>query len=666
MLENAAQPTQEETYVQEDQLLSSFAPASHLEPETPVVPPKKRFVMKRWQKVALGVSSVLVLFLAIAGVIGFYTHQTVLVMRAQASEMELSARTAYDSFKAQNLPAVTTELTTIDTKLDQLSQTYQKLAFYRFVPIASSYYADGLHGLAAADAGIAAAQKSTAAINPYADVLGFSGEGTFEGGTAENRLKLLLQTLQKVAPELDAITADLTTVQNELAAIDATRYPEKIQGTELRSQIVNAQSVTSGAVTALTEFRPVLEQLPSVAGATGERRQYLILFQNDNELRPTGGFLTAYAVVNIEDGKVIPEKSDDIYELDKKYTKKQPIPPELGRYLTTEKIWHLRDMNISPDFQASMDLFYKEYVQLKGEPQDIDGIIAVDTEFLKKLITILGPVELPGYGTFSAENDARCDCPQIIYALSEIITRPTPYIREDRKGILGPLMRELLTKAYTAPKQQWPELFSGTFASVQGRHIQMFFIDQQAQAAAEKVNATGTMNPPNDGRDFLAIIDANLGGAKSNLFIDYDVTQTVSAPVDGMIEKSVEITYQNHRRGDNCNLEAGLLCLNSTLRDWNRLYIPKGSELVTAQGYTDEPRVYEEDGFTVIDGFFLLEPMGTSKLKLTYKVPYNDQETYKLQLWKQGGIEKIETLMDVTGGQESLTVVKDTLFSAPF
>lgn len=668
MSEFAAQSPQEN---QED----AFVQSLHAEQQattdttvdtTTVAPEKKKFVFKRWHKLALGVGSVLVLLLVIAGSIGFYTYTVLKTMQVQAAELETAGRAAYASFKEQNLPAVTEQLSTVDTKLQEVSTTYQKLGFYRYIPVASAYYADGTHALAAGAAGIEAAKKSTNAIAPYADVLGFTGAGSFEGGTAENRLKLLLQTLQKVSPELDAITADLRTVETELAAINAARYPEHLQGKELRAQIEQAQTLSSGAVTALTEFRPVLEQLPAVAGATGERKQYLILFQNDNELRPTGGFLTAYAVINVEDGKVMPEKSDDIYELDKKYKTSTPIPKELGRYLTTEKRFNLRDMNISPDFKTSMDMFYKEYVGLPGEAENIDGIIAIDTEFLKKLITILGPVQVPGYGTFSAENDPRCDCPQIIYALSEIITRPTPYIREDRKGILGPMMRELLTKAYTAPKQQWPQLFQETFTSVQGRHIQMYFLDEQAQAAAEAINAAGRMTAPTDGRDFLAIVDANLGGAKSNLFIDYDVTQTVSAPENGMIEKTIEITYQNHRKGDNCNLEAGLLCLNSTLRDWNRLYVPAGAELVSAQGYNEQPAVYDENGFTVIDGFFLLEPMGTAKLKVTYKVPYTDEKTYKLELWKQGGIEQIETLMDVTGGQEALTVTKDTQFTTQF
>ena len=622
--------------------------------------------LKRWQKISLVVGIVSLVLLSTLAVLGIYTYRVTQDLKVQAQEARAIAHTAYTNFKTQNLPAVDSNIQELDTKLTDIESTYNKLAFYRFVPVASRYYGDGTHGLNAARAGLNAAEKSVDAVVPYADILGFAGEGTFEGGTTEDRVKVVLQTLDKVAPEIDAITQDLQVVEAELAEIDPNHYPENLRNIPVRSYVVQARELSTGAVTAVTEFRPVIEQLPAVAGGRGEPKTYLVLFQNDNELRPTGGFLTAYAIIKIEDGKVTPEKSDDIYELDQKFKERIAIPEKLGRYLTTERYYHLRDMNISPDFKTSMDTFYEHYQEVPGEPKDIDGIIAVDTHFLTNLLTVLGPVEVPGYGTFSSQNDPRCDCPQIIYALSEIITRPTPYLRQDRKGILGPLMRAILSKAYAAPKQQWPQLFETGFASVEARHAQFYFMNPDAQAAAETAAAAGRLTPASQPSDFFAVINANLGGAKSNLFTNYEMKQEVSAPENGMITKTVEITYRNTRRADNCNLEAGLLCLNSTLRDWTRIYVPSGAELIDAQGFSEKPEVYEEAGFQFFDGFFTLEPLGTAKLKLSYRVPYQDTETYRLKLWKQGGIENYNVLMDVTGGQEQLTVTKDTLYQTSF
>ncbi len=626
-----------------------------------------RFAFAKKHKILIGISAFLLFLLTIITIIGIQTYLIASQLKAEAFAAKAIAAQGYDQFKAQNLPAAEASVKQLDEKLVAIEQLYNQLGFYNYFPLASRYYQDGQHGLNAGKAGIAAAEKTLAVITPHADVLGFAGEGTFEGGTAEDRLKVILQTLEKVTPELEAVANDLSVMETELAEINPAHYPEQVRGTVVRNYIVMAQDFTTGALTAVTEFKPVLEQLPSIAGATGERRKYLILFQNDNELRPTGGFLTAYAVVNVEDGKVTPEKSDDIYELDKKFSERLPIPEALGRYLTTEKYWNMRDMNTSPDFKTSMDQFFQYYIEVPGEPREIDGIIAVDTEFLTDLLTVLGPVAVPGYGTFSAETDPACDCPQIILALSEIITKPTPYLREDRKGILGPLMREILTKSYGAPKTQWPQLADVGWQSIQGKHLQLYFVNEEHQTAAEVLKAAGRMPTPQDGQDFLAIVNANLGGAKSNLFTDYTVKQIIANPPDnGKLTKTLEITYNNNRRADNCNLEAGLLCLNSTLRDWTRIYVPAGSEIISAQGFTEEPRVYEEAGLSVIDGFFILEPNSSAKVILEYAVPYQNPTEYTLDIWKQGGIKSYEMLMDVTGGEEQVLVEKDVTYQTEF
>lgn len=612
------------------------------------------------------VLSILILLTLFTTIMGVYTFSVVNELQSQAVPLKDKASTTYALFKAQNLPEAEKTLHELDSEFQAVKVTYGKLGFYKYIPIAKNYYGDGLHALTAAQSGLNAGKKSVAAITPYADVLGFSGT-EFTGGTTEDRLKVILETLDKVAPILDEIGAELDIVKNELAQIDPNRYPETLKDMPVREYVVMAQELSAGAANGLAEYRPVIEQLPGVAGAGGQAKKYLILFQNDNELRPTGGFLTAYAIINIKDGKVEAEKSDDIYALDQKFTKQIPIPDELGRYLTTERFFNLRDMNISPDFKVAMDLFFENYQTVKGEPQDVDGIIAVDTHFLTNLMKVLGPVEVPGYGTFTAEIDPRCDCPQIIYILSEIITRPTPYLRDDRKGILGPLMRSLLTKAYTAPKESWPELFKTGFESIQNKHAQFYFLDENAQKAAELANVSGSMTPPQNGDDFLGIVNANLAGAKSNLFITYEVKQVIAqAPIDGILTKTVEITYKNSHKADNCNLEAGLLCLNSTLKDWTRLYVPQGSQLVEAQGFLEEARTYDENGFTVIDGFFTLEPLGSAKLSFTYTVPYQDQSDYKINIWKQGGIETFQNLMDVTGGQEIIEVKRDTSYETFF
>lgn len=625
------------------------------------VPGKKKFWQnKRFWTIFGGVAGVLLLLLAAGGVAAFTVFQQAQSIRADMEEAAASGRLAYDSFKRQNLVEIKQHVTDAQGKIQSAQEKYGRLSWVGAFPIAGKYYQDGKHGFEAGIAGTNAALKVVAAIEPHADVLGFTGEGSFTGGTTENRIALILETLGQITPELDKIAADITVMQENLAEIDPNDYPEIFQGRPVRQYVVQAQSGAAAAEAALTDFRPVLEQLPTVAGAKG-RKKYLVIFQNDNELRPTGGFMTAYAVVFIENGVVTPEKSDDIYELDKKYRRKPPIPPELGRFLITEKQWNLRDMNIDPNFKTSMTQFYGEYLKVPGEPQNIDGVIAIDTNILEQMVEILGPVEVPGYGTFTAENSPRCDCPQIIYALSEIIDRPTPYIRENRKGILAPMMQSILKKTYDAPRDRWPQLAELVWRGIEGRHVQFFFPDPTLQQAAEAINAAGIIpQMPSNGSDYLTVIDANLAGAKSNLFVETSGEINVLEVGNGTVKKQVELTYRNTHPASNCNLEKGELCLNGLLNDWTRWYVPKGAKLDEVLGLEEGYKINTANpNFDIIEGVFRLSPLNQTKVRVTYTVPYTKEGDYEIHLQKQGGTDAIPYRVVTPAGETEAVLNKD-------
>jgi len=632
---------------------------------------KKKFLAKKWQKIGF------IVFLVLLALITSVVSYTCLVVKEIKQEVDKASPIVFaakELLASQNLQALPEKVTQLETSKNIIASKYQKLAFFGQMPFFKTYYRDGEKVFVASDHLFNVAEKSVNSILPYAALLGFQGEGSFTGGTTQDRLVLILETLKEIQPTINEIDDEIKIIVSILNEINPDNYPAKFAGQEIKTLIVQAQQTAATISQTFSDYKPIIASLGTMAGAE-EKQKYLVLFQNDNELRPTGGFLTAYAIINVEKGVVTSEKSDDIYELDQKFTKKIAIPEVLGKYLTTEKYYHLRDMNVSPDFKTSMEEFYQNYITVKGEPSDIDGIIAVDTSLLSDLLRLIGPVEVAGYGTFSAENDPRCDCPQVVYALSEIITKPTPYLREDRKGVLGPLMKAILTKTYDLDKSKFGELLQVALSNIEGRHLQLYFMAEDTQKAAEQINAAGRLYELSNNfkdwqmgknMDFLAIVDANLGGAKSNLFTNYEVKQVINAPVDGRLEKTVEITYKNTRKADNCNLEAGQLCLNSTLNDWLRVYLPKGAELIEIQGISNEVSVYEENNLTVIDGYFSLEPMGLAKIILTYTIPYTDNTHYNLRMWKQGGIDAVPVLIDVTGGEEQLILNKDLEYSSTF
>lgn len=595
------------------------------------------------------VFGVLLLFLGVsAGVLAAISYQPAMTLKTTLPQLEVEARAIYDALKTQNLVEARSGLTQLKATLDTSSQAYKRLAWLSYSPF-RPYYQDGSRVLIAADSGLAAASTLLDTVEPYADVLGFSGEGTFMGGTAEDRIVKIIETLDKVTPALDEVAADLQNVQTQLEPIDPTRYPFEIRGRQLDDMIVEAKTLVDTAVVAVTDVKPLLEVLPEVAGIDGERK-YLVLFQNDAEIRPTGGFMTAYGVLRVEKGKVFQENSDDIYNLDAKYRATLTPPPYVAKHLKVNR-WYLRDMNMDPDFSKSMDQFLTEYLKLPGEPKNLDGIVAVDTQVLTNLVRILGPIEVPGFGRFTADIDPRCDCPQVIYELEDYSTRPVGFVRDDRKAFLAPMMQTLLVKAYGSPKQIWPELFQTVIKDVREKHVLFYMLDERAQAAAEKVNIAGRLLEVD--HDYFHMNESNLGGAKSNLFITHQVEEMITLN-NGQADKEYEITFTNNFPASNCNLEAGKLCLNAAeYTGYLRFYFPQGTTLVEVIGFQEgDAEVYDEAGKTVIAGTYKLRAQSSAKLKLRVSVPYaGSNGLYRYMIQKQPG-QKLPAYTVVFDGVE--------------
>src|SRR3972149_8248526 len=147
-----------------------------------------------------------------------------------------------------------------------------------------------------------------------------------------------------------------------------------------------AIDMVNEGVTLVSRSKPLLEAAPYLLGIESPR-QYLILFQNDKELRPTGGFMTAYAIMKVDKATFEPVGSDDIYNLDAKYRPVAPAPDPIVNYIKgpyiLSKNLRLRDMNWSPDFGESMKLVTDEAGRVGIG--DIAGVIAVDTHLLVNL-----------------------------------------------------------------------------------------------------------------------------------------------------------------------------------------------------------------------------------------------------------------------------------------
>jgi len=636
-----------------------------------VATPKKRIP---WKFIAIPLGIVLIA-LVVIGIMLLPLRGVV----AKAKDLSVSARTTMDAVKSQDLEKTKAGLIETRVKLTQLEAEYKKVLPLKGIPFLGAYIADGEHAIKAVFAGLTAGDKAIEAIEPNADLLGLKGtkKSTFLEGTAEDRLQFAVKTMSALIPKIKEMATSVDTLRKELGAINPNRYPEKIGKTVIRSKMVSAFNVIEEMANLFVNAQPLLVNLPALLGEPTEKR-YLVLFQNDKELRSTGGFITAYAQFRMVKGKPILEKADDIYALDASITKKFTAPREILTFHKGVYTLNIRDSNLSPDYKLSMQQFEKMYTYASGK-ELIDGIIAVDTHVLVEALKILGPMYVYGR-EFSAVIDKRCDCPKAVYELEDYSTRPVGYVREARKDIIGVLLQQILRMALgVSPSKYWGNLFQMLIAEINQKHILAYFHDGEAQKAAESFNLAGRIMTASesaavlkykegDGWDYLHINNSNMAGAKSNMFVASYVTKDTTVNSDGTITTKLTIDYKNPYPGSDCGLESGGLCLNAPLRNWVRVYTPAGSKLVDNKGAISPKDgkpitldTYDSLGKTVFEGFLIVNPMGTVKLELSYTSPVKSQGTYKLLIQKQPGTNDEEYSIKLNGKERKRApLVTDT------
>ncbi len=593
-------------------------------------------------KIGIGLAAFILILIVAIGIPAFLTYQKGMVLYKSVKNLETAA-------KSQDLSQINTQIGVTSKSLADFKTSYTFLSWTRIIPYFGGYVSDLGHAVTAAQAGMDAGKIVITAIEPFSDLLGLkSANGqqaapAIDGAkTAQDRVDFIVKSLPSLLPQIDTISGKMKIVEQEVSQINAERYPAQFRGVALRNNIRSAQDLIDQASNLLVNGKPVIENAPYLLGMDSART-YLILFQNDKELRPTGGFMTAYAIMSVDKAKFSPTLSDDIYNLDARYTPSIPAPDPLIKYIkgpyVLSKNLRLRDMNWSPDFTQSMQMVTTALSQVGVK--NIDGIIAVDTKVLDNLLSVIGPIGVPGFGNFSTAIDPQCNCSQVIHALEayadvegpiiwdpltgKIIQRPAN--SENRKKIIGPLMNSILANAMGQPKEKLGALFSAAFNSVMEKDVLFYIMDPKVQKAMSDFGIAGVIKDY-DG-DYLHINDANLGGRKSNLYSTEDVEQDIKIAGDGTVTKTVTITYKNPEKQDGW--------LNSVLPTWVRVYVPKGSTLMAVDGLEAKQDPYEDLGKTVFAGYFQLRPEGVAKVTFQYKLPFKVKGQYKLLIQKQPG-----------------------------
>jgi len=351
------------------------------------------------------------------------------------------------------------------------------------------------------------------------------------------------------------------------------------------------------------------------------KKDYLILFQNNYESRPTGGFLTGYGEVSTSFGFISDLEFHNSYEIDTDTYVTPPYPHE--ELLKNE--WYegytFRDANWNPHFPGSAETLI-DFYQQKFPEKEVDGIIVVNFSVIENLVEKLGGIELDGK-MLTRSNLFK----EITHEVNDVDRHDETALME-RKDILSELALRLIPKAKWHPFKS-REVVEEALAS---KDIYFWFKSKGLQKKVEKKGWANTLTMAEQA-DFLHVNLANLGSKKVDRYLIKEVYHHAN-----LAHEIPEITTEIVLRYPGSTSQFA-----DNYKGYLRLYIPAQAELISDPLGAEQTI---EGGYKVISTQVILPAGSRTTISYTYTLPRTLLPTgeYRLRIVKQSGDDKNYTL----------------------
>lgn len=405
--------------------------------------------------------------------------------------------------------------------------------------------------------------------------------------------------------------------------------------------IVAAARVVEQATTDVGDLydrvTPFLELFPAVAGALSEQR-YLFLFQNNTEVRATGGFIGTYGIATVKDGAVVSVSTHNVATLDKSAPASFYVaPPDpIARHFPGKgRGWFFRDSNWSPDFPESAEKALWFYRQETGRDEHFDGVVAITPDVIADLLSVTGPIEADGirfeHDTFTETLEYEVEKGYLDRGVKG----------RDRKQIVGHIVEQLSQRIMELQSTDIAAAVKSIRKNLDEKHILFYFRDGTSQRIASQLGWSGEVRSAHS--DYLMVIDSNMASLKTDAVISRAIQYRLLEDKEGNLVARVQLTYGH---------SGGFDWKTTYYHDYVRVYVPMGSRLLRSHGFGDrESRlgqnaqidILQEHDKLAFGGFLVVDPGRSKRVSLEYVLPswLSDQISrgeYSLMVQKQSGL----------------------------
>lgn len=400
--------------------------------------------------------------------------------------------------------------------------------------------------------------------------------------------------------------------------------------------LLNVESLRN-AQSQLQNVNNLLLDSPDIlTGALGlsTPQTYLILSQNSDELRPSGGYISTYGWLSVRGGRVVgydygatTSTSPQSPPPDTKNP--YPVPAWWFKFATPmDATW---DGSWTPDFTVTAEMA-KWYYDNGDNPQaPVDGVISIDMIGFQYILNALGDVSVPEYNDTVTPENFRA----MIYDIREHGAGEIPH-----KRFLATLYKHIFEKWQSITDEATSSKLLG--AVVQGlleKHVMIYSPDEKLSHAVDMLGWSGKQDT-GTGHDYLMVADANLGN-KSNSSVVRQLTYDVEVKADGSLASNTTIDYDFP--ASIAEKDPAIDPANG-MHDYGNLlqvYLPAKSTPINSR-IPDELKIVDDGAHVLLVTRFTLPYNGVESLQFSYTVPpvietLGPYQRYRLLVQKQPG-----------------------------
>ncbi len=452
-------------------------------------------------------------------------------------------------------------------------------------------------------------------------------------GREDGDVSVLAQNLnteaQRAYENLSLLQAGLDQVDSVLDLGEEESLVNQYSGEikKLRDGLVSVQ-----------QLETVLDDLVGIGG----RRTYALVLQNNQELRPTGGFIQAVAILSFENGSLSSHQIYSSYEIDRRFGGAISPPEEIRQFLG-EQNWYFRDSNWDPSFPVAaerMAWFMDKSLGIK-----LDGVIGLNLYALEEIIAALGPVDLEEYNETLTNKNLQ----ERMEFHSEVVLVET----SESKDYSAVVLSKIFEKVKNVQEDKITSLLGAFSKSISTQQMAIAAFNADPQLTLTSLGWTGELIKPNcpalfsNGTcvvDSTAQVEANVGVNKANYYIKRSIDQMITINPD-RINHQRTVLLENTAQTNSWP--------KGSYKTYIRFYIPQDS--VFSEIKIDD-QVVGQDQLTLavenekmIIGVLVDVPIQTSRqVRVSYTTPFEADSTFSYAFFNQKQAGTNETPSTIT------------------